>query len=121
MTIFGTPLYPGTAFLRVGWFIWAKDVYPTSPATFPGLADATVPLLPHGYDPQREILPTNDVDIINALNVAGKITLEYWSEDKPVPQLSDLYWRRSIRRSTMYHDEITVRYTCGFLLLLTPT
>lgn len=50
------------------------------------------------YHGKNELIPTNQMDVIDAMAVNGSLTVEHWEEkddDKPMPSEDTYFWRQT--------------------------
>ena len=86
---------PLHAFLRVYWLYW-PDELPTGRQPY------------HG---KRELVPSNAMQIIDAMTVNGRLEVRYWNEepdDRPTEE--EYFWRQTF---DMRHNKLSVSFARG--------
>ncbi|KAI9842032.1 MAG: hypothetical protein M1837_007528 [Sclerophora amabilis] len=83
-------------YLRVLWAYWPDEL--------PGGAE--------DYHGKLELVPSNHMEIIDAMSVAGKADVLHWTEDDEVDELEGLYWRQTYSFVTQKLSPLRKHCTC---------
>ncbi|KAI9828693.1 MAG: hypothetical protein M1832_001796 [Thelocarpon impressellum] len=84
-------------YVRVFWCYW--------PTELPGGRDYY-----HGSD---ELVPSNHMDVIDAMTVAGRANVAHWLEKDTDEHFEALYWRQTFRFDTQKLSMLREHCSCG--------